>query len=356
MRTGRAGAKATRELPAPLSSGRSAAPSSGPYRINAMSELTGVPRPTLRAWERRYGIPAPLRTASGYRLYAAREIAQVREMRRLCDGGMAAAEAAKLLSAGKSPLGDPHYEAAGYAAVDPFTASLRAILDAIARFDDVALELQLRKATFLGTATAILDHVIAPALREIGRRSHEGELSIAQEHLASQRLGMVMRDLARLAPGADGQSTVVLACFADDDHELGLLDVATRFAVEGLRPIFLGARTPPDAIRSAVDGFVPVLVGLSVTLTPNLGRARELVDGYAKACGAVPWVVGGAGVLPIAAMIRARGGTIVEGPASPDYGAELRAITRDAMERAIARDAVGRASLRTKSRSRREVS
>ena len=41
----------------------------GPYRIHVVAEMTGIPAATLRAWERRYGIPSPERTASGYRLY-----------------------------------------------------------------------------------------------------------------------------------------------------------------------------------------------------------------------------------------------------------------------------------------------
>ena len=36
----------------------------GRYRIHAVAEATGVPAATLRAWERRYGIPAPVRTTS----------------------------------------------------------------------------------------------------------------------------------------------------------------------------------------------------------------------------------------------------------------------------------------------------
>src|ERR1700744_5322809 len=70
----------------------------GPYRLPPVAALTGVPEPTLRAWERRYGIPTPERTASGYRLYGDREVAQVREMQRLCAGGLAAAEAARAVA------------------------------------------------------------------------------------------------------------------------------------------------------------------------------------------------------------------------------------------------------------------
>ena len=39
------------------------------YRIKRVAHLTGINPATLRAWERRYGLVAPDRTGSGYRLY-----------------------------------------------------------------------------------------------------------------------------------------------------------------------------------------------------------------------------------------------------------------------------------------------
>ena len=44
------------------------------YRINAVSEMTGIPAATLRAWERRYGVPEPRRTESSYRVYSDADI------------------------------------------------------------------------------------------------------------------------------------------------------------------------------------------------------------------------------------------------------------------------------------------
>jgi DNA-binding transcriptional MerR regulator len=296
--------------------------SRGPFRIHAVAELTGVPEPTLRAWERRYGIPSPERTASGYRLYSAQEVEQVREMRRLSEGGMAASEAAKLLISGPSAPGSRVQVQA-----DPYAATVEALLDAIDRFDDASLDVQLRKLMFLGSTTTLLDRVVVPVLREVGRRWHRREISVAQEHLASQQLGTLLRDMLRLQPGADSGDRVLLACFADDDHELGLLGTATRLSGWGLRPIFLGARTPPGAIREAVAVASPVLVALSVTMTPNLARARELVDDYASACGDVPWIVGGSGVHEIADMIRAKGGVV-----APEDASALRAVVRMAVD------------------------
>ena len=39
------------------------------YTIKQAAARTGVAIPTIRAWERRYGVVAPTRTAAGYRLY-----------------------------------------------------------------------------------------------------------------------------------------------------------------------------------------------------------------------------------------------------------------------------------------------
>jgi DNA-binding transcriptional MerR regulator len=65
------------------------------YRINVVSEQTGVPEATLRAWERRYQVPKPERTPSGYRIYSRDDVAQVQQIRSLCEQGMSPAEAAK---------------------------------------------------------------------------------------------------------------------------------------------------------------------------------------------------------------------------------------------------------------------
>lgn len=309
-----------------ISTNPSSEGSEGRYRIATVAELTGVPEPTLRAWERRYGIPRPERTASGYRLYGEEEMRLVREMRRLTESGMAAAEAAQLLLSRESTALSPGRNVP--ADKDAFALAVDALLEAVEQFDDLALDHQVRRLMFLGSATELLDRVLCPTLREIGERWHAGELSVAQEHLATQKLGTVMRDLVRLLPGAEASDGAVLGCFADDEHELGLLGLAIRVSDLGLRPLFLGARTPPSAVRSAVEASSPKLVALSVTVTPARARSLELLEDYAAACGKVPWIVGGAGVAPIAELVEKRGGIALRAS-----GAELDEVLRPLVRR-----------------------
>lgn len=76
----------------------------GPYRIHAAAELSGVAGATLRAWERRYRVPIPRRTASAYRLYTAEDVELVRRMRDLVTEGVSPAEAARVVVGSAAPV------------------------------------------------------------------------------------------------------------------------------------------------------------------------------------------------------------------------------------------------------------
>src|SRR4026209_1291510 len=67
------------------------------YTISEAADRAGVSVELLRAWERRYGIVAPGRTAAGYRIYDEAAIPRVRAMRRLVDEGWTPSAAADSL-------------------------------------------------------------------------------------------------------------------------------------------------------------------------------------------------------------------------------------------------------------------
>jgi DNA-binding transcriptional MerR regulator/methylmalonyl-CoA mutase cobalamin-binding subunit len=273
------------------------------YRIRTVSQLTGVSTATLRAWERRYGVPTPARTASAYRLYSEADVALVRRMSDLVKQGVSAAEAARsVLAASERDVPTSAGE------LDPFAAAHARIIDAVVRFDPDALELEAKRVLSLGSGLVIFDRVIGPALRRIGELWHEGVITIAQEHLASQLILETLMDLLRLSQPAGSSRRVALACFSDEDHVLGLYGAALRFASWGFRTMILGARTPPSAIARVVSSLDPDVVALSVTIPPSPALGRELVDGYADACRTTPWIVGGDAAVGLRSWVEARGG------------------------------------------------
>ena len=71
------------------------------YSIKQASIRSGVSVPLIRAWERRYGVVSPKRTASGYRLYDDQAIATLVRVRELTESGWTASEASRAVLAGE---------------------------------------------------------------------------------------------------------------------------------------------------------------------------------------------------------------------------------------------------------------
>ena len=240
----------------------------GRYRIHAVSELTGVPEATLRAWERRYSVPTPVRTPSGYRLYSHKDVELVKRMRELCAAGMAPADAAQM-------VGSPGVPEPSEVNPDPFDATSRRIVDATRRMDPLAIEGEVRLAMTLADALTIVERIFCPAMAEIGRDWERGLITVGHEHLASEIVTTATRDMLRLLGPARPVGEVLLACFAEEDHVLPLYSAAFRFVEWGYRPQVLGARTPPAGLGAAVKELEPAFVGLSVTIMPPPHRAAE---------------------------------------------------------------------------------
>ncbi|MEJ7734970.1 MAG: MerR family transcriptional regulator [Polyangiaceae bacterium] len=173
----------------------------GRYRIQAVAGLTGVPAATLRAWERRYGVPTPARTASAYRLYSDQDVDRVRRMRALIERGIAASRAAEEVLAERESSDPPQAAADG----DAFAAVVARIVAAAMRFDERGLEEAVALAAASGSALAVFERVLGPAVNRVGDLWHRGQATVAQEHLISYvvlRKSMELLHLAAPMPGA----------------------------------------------------------------------------------------------------------------------------------------------------------
>jgi methanogenic corrinoid protein MtbC1 len=93
--------------------------------------------------------------------------------------------------------------------------------------------------------------VLAPALIEVGVRWEAGDVTVAQEHLATSTVRAAMQRLLADAR-ADVRGVAVLACAPGEQHEIGLLMLAVLLRADGWQVAYLGADTPvPDAVELA---------------------------------------------------------------------------------------------------------
>ena len=161
-------------------------------RIGELSRRSGVSPELLRAWERRYGLVRPVRSSGGLRLYSLDDVERVRTMRRHLDAGVAAAEAAALAAGVGSGLSDGGRDEAPR--LDEERSELAAALDA---FDDARAHAVVDRLLALVTVDALVSNVVVPYLHDLGERWARGEVSVAQEHFASNLLRGRLLGLAR---------------------------------------------------------------------------------------------------------------------------------------------------------------
>ena len=137
-----------------------AAPRPG-LRVGELSRRTGVSAQLLRAWERRYGLFAPARSAGGYRLYAEADERRVRRMQAYLARGLSAAEAARAALSADPPASAP---AAGSPGLANGAAALARCLDA---FDEPAAQAALDRLLADFTVESVLGQAILPYLHDL---------------------------------------------------------------------------------------------------------------------------------------------------------------------------------------------
>jgi DNA-binding transcriptional MerR regulator len=226
------------------------------FRIGELSRRTGVSAQLLRAWERRYGLLQPARSAGGYRLYSEDDERRVRRMRTYLARGLSAAEAARAALSGDSA---GYSSLPGRGGLADWAAALARSLDA---FDEPAAQATLDRLLAEFTVDSVLGQVILPYLRDLGERWAHGQVSVGCEHFASN---ILRGRLAGLARGwGDGHGPrAVLACPPGELHDLGLMAFGIVLHRTGWQVHYLGADTPLADLEQAIRDVRPDLAVLA---------------------------------------------------------------------------------------------
>ena len=277
-------------------------PESSPLlRIGELSRRLGVSDHVLRAWESRYGLLQPMRSAGGFRLYSEADALRVRRMQAHLADGLSAAEAARAVL-GQDSRADGR--AAGTDRVptteSELSGALRQALDA---FDEPAAQAVLDRLLSDLSLTAVLRDVVLPYLTELGERWERGTASVAQEHFATNVIRGRLAGLARGWGNGHGPRAV-LACPPGELHDLALMVFGIVLHRSGWRIDYLGMDTPIAELTRTVDARRPALVVVAATLPETLGPLAAQLTALAQRA---PLALAGAGATPeIASTVGAR--------------------------------------------------
>lgn len=252
----------------------------GRVRIGELSRRVGVSPELLRAWETRYDLLRPERTAGGFRLYTAHDERRVRTMQAHLERGLSASEAARLTLTAAEPVEELEDGA--------LETAREALGEALARYDDQAANGVIDDLIARFTIETVLRDAIVPFLHELGESWKRGDTSVSQEHYASNLIQARLLALARNWGEGSGP-LALLACVPAELHTLGLIAFGLALHRRGWRLSFLGADTPVAEVAAAAERLVPQLVMLSsvttATLRPVAGELAALAGSHRVAVG-----------------------------------------------------------------------
>lgn len=256
------------------------------FNLKAVLKETGLVADTLRAWERRYGLPAPDRTAGGHRLYSQRDIETIKWLMKRQAEGLSISRAVDLwneqTASGSDPLAGSVQGTftstamlpTQFIAPDTTLDALRARwINACTDFTESMAEQTLNQAFSIFPVEAVCIEVLQKGLSEIGDLWYENRASVQQEHFAS---GLAMRRLDALlsaSPAPARNQTVIVGCPPDEWHAFTPLLLSLLLRRRGLNVIYLGANVPvsqfSDTVKDSKADLV-ILVAQQLTSAATL--------------------------------------------------------------------------------------
>lgn len=279
------------------------------HSVRVVARRTGLSPDLLRAWERRYDVVQPTRTAGGQRNYsdadierlqllvlatsAGRQISQVaeldnEELRRITAGDLAASPATLSTAPGRSAVVD--YLGDALAAIEHLNAA--------------SLESTLRSAALRLPSEDVLDQLFGPLLTSIGLRWREGRMPPANEHLASAVIRRVLSWMMDSPNVRRDAPYIIVGTPAFQYHELGAMLVATAASLAGWQVMYLGANLPATELIRAARAVNADTIALSIVHpTDDMRVADELRELGASLPESVGLVIGGAGAVAYSSVI-----------------------------------------------------
>ena len=258
------------------------------FNLKVVLKETGLAADTLRAWERRYGMPMPERTPGGHRLYSQRDIETIKWLMARQAEGLSISRAVDLwneqTASGSDPLADSASRTSTTASptLAPADTSLDALraewIASCLKFNETAAEQTLNQAFSMFPVEAVCTNILQRALSEIGQLWFENRASVQQEHFASALAMRRLDALLAASPAPSRKQTVIIGCPADEWHAFTPLLLALLLRRRGLNVIYLGANVPNVQFAetaTAVRADLVILVAQTLVTAASLQRVAQ---------------------------------------------------------------------------------
>jgi DNA-binding transcriptional MerR regulator len=265
------------------------------FNLSVVLRETGIKADTLRAWERRYGLPSPARTQGKHRLYSERDIETIKWLLARLGEGLRIRNAVDLWH---------EIEASG---LDPVTTrqtspsiiqpvqlpAIRADLDEIRNawvsyaldFDETSAEIVLAQSFARYPIEAVSLQVLQKGIHQIGEMWFTGEITVQQEHFVSALAIRHLDALLASAPPPTRNKRVLIGCPPQEEHIFSNLLIALLLRQRGWDVVYLGANVPVSHLDTTIKATQPdlvILTAMRLNTAATLLQTSLAINGKTK--------------------------------------------------------------------------
>jgi DNA-binding transcriptional MerR regulator len=238
------------------------------FTIETVSKMTGIPAPSLRNWEKRYGFPAPDRTAGGHRYYTAGDVEFLKKAVHWIEEGQSLNEIARLYNQ-EQPLLHPHPSQP--VVVDDVSYRVELIYEALLNFDQMATLQHYATLSAKLSVEQLFDRVFENILTRVAADYEAGEITVGQERFASAFIRLKLSTFLSLDFPPTQGPRILAATLTDDRQDGALMLIAAHLKFRGYPVFYFGTELPVEELRSVAKEIKPDLICLSYGDCKRLG-------------------------------------------------------------------------------------
>src|SRR4051794_4072677 len=263
------------------------------YNTRAVVRRTGVPADTFRAWERRYGVPSPLRTEGNQRLYSERDIRIIAWLREQTAAGLTISQAILLMRSARAPgapptvsYTSPMVEQQVEEALigkqrensEPLSSARRRMVEAFSRLDGQTADHILQETYAWADLEAVLVELLHGSVEDIQNRPDLCPPSSPALHFAKNFVHRKFASLLNLSNPNDGRGPIIAAGIEGELRTLTLHLAVVFLSRAGYKIYFFGPDLPWPALIQAIQRIRPATVCLAATTTQTASTLSSWLD------------------------------------------------------------------------------
>ncbi|WP_240417729.1 MerR family transcriptional regulator [Paenibacillus periandrae] len=269
------------------------------YSIKKVSEMLSIPAVTIRAWETRYQIVAPIRGAGGHRLYSDTDINTLKWIKiQMEENKVKVSEAVWLLKQG--PIEEQSIEETieKFAMTQfrkPYEDLMDKLYEQLVDLNTFQSHETIDLAFALYHYDEVFHHILVPVLYRMGEEWERGDITAAQEHFSTQLIMQRFTQFFRILPIYSYLPKVIALCPEGEHHHMGLMLFSLFMRKKGMEVIYLGPNTPLNDLYQLIEMKQISVVAVSVTDPELLETLENWIEECQEQYPELIFVLGGTG-------------------------------------------------------------